>query len=203
MGQVARQPCRRSCASRAPQRRGDTLLAMLKTLRFVLRLPLVLLATSLFVAPLATPIAAQANDGRVVRTAPQWEFRQDATVSREPGAHLGVGVNVRADYYVRLGVALSAGAFQRDDNVWVGSQRLDLTARYLLDPFGERPRGWYGGGGVSIAQRPGERATAALLLLVGLEGRARRVVIPAVELGVGDGVRVGVVLRRPRAGRIR
>lgn len=176
---------------------------MLDTLRSALRLPLVLLAISPLVKPLATPLAAQAGDGRVVRAAPQWEFRQDATLSREPGAHLGVGVNVRADYYVRLGVALSAGAVRRDDNVWVGAQRLDLTARYLLDPFGERPRGWYGGGGVSIAQRPGERATAALLLLVGAEGRARRLVIPAFELGVGDGVRLGVVLRRPRSGRVR
>jgi hypothetical protein len=179
---------------------------MLATLRQALRLPLVLLVTMPFVAPLLTPLAAQAHEEqeeRRVRLLPQWEFRQDVTVAREPGAHLGVGLNLRADYYVRLGVSLSSGAVRRDSDVWVGAQRLDLTARYLLDPFGERPRGWYGGAGVSVAQLPGQGASASLQLLVGLEGRPGKSLIPAVELGVGGGVRLGVVVRRKRPDRSR
>ncbi len=179
---------------------------MLGTLRSTLRQPLACLAllmTSPFVAPLVTPLAGQEDDDRLVRALPQWELRQDVTLAREPGAHLGVGLNVRAGYYVRVGVALAAGAVQRDDAVWVGAPRLDLTARFLLDPFGERPRAWYGGGGVSVVQRPGEDARAVLLLMVGLEGRKRRTVTPAVELGVGGGVRLGVVLRRTRPGQAR
>jgi hypothetical protein len=179
---------------------------MLATLRSALRRILVLLVTSLLVAPVVTALGAQAHEeheARAVSFLPQWEFRQDITGAREPGAHVGVGLNVRADYYVRLGAAMSAGAVRREDDVWVGAPRLDLTARYLLDPFGERPRGWYGGGGVSIAQRAGEGATATLQLLVGLEGRRGPKISPAIELGVGGGVRLGVVLRKTRHTRSR
>ena len=181
---------------------------MLENLRSALRLTFVLLIASPLVAPLCTPLAAQAHEeheqpARLISLLPQWEFRQDVTVARDPGTHLGVGLNVRADYYVRLGVALSAGAVRRADDAWVGAPRLDLTARYLLDPFGDRPRGWYGGGGVSVVQRPGESATAALQLLVGLEGRRGSKITPSVEVGVGGGVRVGVVLRRTRQTRSR
>jgi hypothetical protein len=174
---------------------------MFKNLRAVARLLLIPVMMAPFAAPFVAPLQAQGHEeqeSRAVRLLPQWEFRQDITGAREPGAHVGVGVNVRADYYVRLGVALAAGAVRREDDVWVGAPRLDFTARYLLDPFGERARGWYGGGGVSIAQRPGEGATAALHLLVGLEGRRGPRITPAVELGVGGGVRLGVVLRRTR-----
>lgn len=176
---------------------------MLGTLRSALRLKRAVLVISLAVASAVTPLAAQEEDERRVRALPQWELRQDVTLAREPGAHLGAGLNVRAGYYVRVGAALAAGAVQRDDAVWVGAPRLDLTARFLLDPFGERPRAWYGGGGVSVSQRPGEDARAVLQLLVGLEGRRRRTFTPAVELGVGGGVRLGVVLRRTRPGQAR
>lgn len=176
-------------------------MAMLKNLRAVARLLFIPVMTAPFAAPLTTPLEAQGHEEqqtRAVRPLPQWELRQDITGAREPGAHVGVGLNVRADYYVRLGVAISAGAVRRTDDAWVGAPRLDLTARYLLDPFGERPRGWYGGGGVSVAQRPGQGATAGLQLLVGLEGRRGQPLTPAIELGVGGGVRLGVVLRRTR-----
>lgn len=182
---------------------------MLENLRAALRLPLVVVIALLGAAPLGTPLAAQGHEdheqhpARLVSLLPQWEFRQDITGAKDPGAHLGVGLNVRADYYVRLGVALAAGAVRRADGIWVGAPRVDLTARYLLDPFGDRPRGWYGGGGVTLVQRPGESATAALQLLVGLEGRRGNTLTPSVELGVGGGVRLGVVLRRTRRTRSR
>jgi hypothetical protein len=182
---------------------------MLVNLRAALRLNLIFLIASLLAAPLGTPLTAQGHEeheqqpARLVSLLPQWEFRQEITGAKDPGAHLGVGLNVRADYYVRLGVAIAAGAVRRADDVWVGAPRVDLTARYLLDPFGDRPRGWYGGGGVSIVQRPGESATASLQLLVGLEGRRGNKITPSVELGVGGGVRVGVVLRRTRQTRSR
>ncbi len=160
-----------------------------------------LLAVLAVVATVA-PLAAQEEEGGV-RPLPQGEVRQDVTFAREPGMHVGIGLNLRAGYYVRVGAGLAAGAVQRADAVWVGAQRLDLTARFLLDPFGERPRAWYGGAGVSVAHIPGRNATAALQLLLGLEGRRRRTITPAVELGVGGGVRLGVVLRRTRAGQAR
>lgn len=152
---------------------------------------------------LATPLRAQRAEDRRIRALPQWEVRQDLTVARELGAHVGAGFNVRAGYYARLGATLNAGALRDAQHVWVGAQRVDLSARFLLDPFGERSRAWYGGGGVSIAQRPGVPAVTTMQLVVGLEGAQEGKVTPAVELGVGGGVRLGVVLRGTRRGQAR
>ena len=79
------------------------------------------------------------------------------------------------------------------------SARFDATARFLLDPLRERPRGPYVGGGLS-ARREGGSTDGDLVLLFGVEGRARRGWAPSVEGGVGGGVRIGVVLRRARPG---
>lgn len=154
------------------------------------------------VSPLLRPLAAQ-EDERTVSALPQMELRQEVTFARAEGAHLGVGVNLRAGYYVRLGGAIAAGVIRGPDNVWVGAPRLDVTARFLLDPFGERPRALYGGAGVSVIRVAGGNATTTLLLVAGLEGRRRRTITPAIELGLGGGVRLGVVLRRTRPGQAR
>jgi hypothetical protein len=151
----------------------------------------------------AAPLRAQRAEDRRVRAIPQWEVRQDLTFAREPSVHAGAGLNVRAGYYVRLGATLNAGAVRGVRNVWVGTQRLDLTARFLLDPFGERARAWYGGGGVSIAQGPGVPAVTTMQWVVGLEGAQDGKMTPSVELGLGGGVRLGVVLRGTRRGQAR
>lgn len=143
----------------------------------------------------APPAAAQFGERQPAL--PRWEARLEGTASDAPGAHLGVGMSVRAGWYARPGLQLAAGALQGGDGVWRGSQRADLVVRFLLDPFGERPRGWYGGAGVSLQQVADERR-GLLVLLAGVEGRARRGFRPAIEVGVGGGVRLGVVFRRTR-----
>jgi hypothetical protein len=148
----------------------------------------------------ARPAAAQV--ARSVPLLPQWEARVEGTAAREPAAHAGVGLNVRAGYYARLGIAVAVGAARGADDVWRGSQRVDAAARFLLDPFTEERFGLYGGAGVSVRHDDGYRSPA-LLLLAGLEGRPRGGVSPAIEVAVGGGVRLGVVLRRTRPGRAR
>lgn len=140
---------------------------------------------------------ASAQFGERASASPRWEGRLEGTGAEAPGAHVGIGVGVRAGWYARPSVQLAVGAVRGDDNVWIGSQRADLVVRFLLDPFGERPRGWYGGAGVSVQQVAG-RGRGSLLLLAGLEGRVRRGVRPAIEVGLGGGVRLGAVLRRAR-----
>lgn len=142
-------------------------------------------------------VPAGAQFGERPSASPRWEGRVEATAAESPGAHLGIGLGVRAGWYARPSLLLAAGAVQGSDDVWRGSQRADLVLRFLLDPFGERPRGWYGGAGVSVQQVEG-RSRGALLLLAGVEGRSRRGVRPAIEVGVGGGVRLGFVLRRTR-----
>lgn len=143
--------------------------------------------------------AQHADDLRHVSALPQWEWRADATAAESPDVHAGLGLNVRAGWYVRVGAAVAAGATRGADDVWRGSQRVDVAARFLLDPFRERPRALYAGGGVSARFVEG-RADPVLTLLAGLEGRARKHYTPSVELTLGGGLRLGVVLRRTRPG---
>ena len=129
----------------------------------------------------------------------QAELRLGAMVSPEPAPHAGVGVNIRAGWYSRLGISAEAGA-TRVAGEWRGSQRIAGTARFLLDPFGERRLGLYGGAGLGL-HRVGEGPPrGVLLLLLGVEGRMRRGrLVPAFEVGLGGGVQLGLVLRPGRA----
>lgn len=165
---------------------------MRRTLRFACAL-----CSALATPALAT--AQHADDLRHVSALPQWELRADATAAESPDAHLGVGLNVRAGWYVRVGGAVAAGAVRGADDIWRGSQRVDVAARFLLDPFRERRSGLYGGAGLSARFVEGH-ADPLLTLLLGIEGKARRHWVPSTELTLGGGVRLGVVLRRARPG---
>ena len=132
----------------------------------------VALATALLAAG---PLAAQAtvSDPRRVPLRPQWELRAEGVAAESPSALAGVGVNVRAGWYVRLGASLAAGARRIDDGPMVGQVRADATLRFLLDPFAERRRGLYGGVGLSAAQLGGGiGARPPVLLLPVLRSRA-------------------------------
>lgn len=153
----------------------------------------------LALAGLLAPGVAAAQ--RPVAAAPQWEGRLDAVLSPHGGAMAGVGMNLRAGWYARVGAALSAGAVRRAD-AWEARQRVDATARFLFDPFGERRRGFYAGAGLGAERLPGGEVRGQLVGVVGLEGATAGRVVSALELQLGGGVRLGVVLReRRRQGR--
>lgn len=146
-------------------------------------------------------VARAASAQQPVRAMPQPELRLELPATPAAGLGAGLGVNVRAGWYARVGVAATASVVRNGDG-WGGAQRLEMTSRFLFDPFAERPRGVYAGAGVSARRGPDGRVRGDLLLLVGLEGRAAGRTVPAVELALGGGVRVGVALRRKRpAGR--
>jgi hypothetical protein len=143
------------------------------------------------------PTIASAQAG-TFKTAVQFEARVDALAGPPAGGQLGIGMNVAAGYYVRIGLDAAAGASSRDGAA-VLSGRVDLASRFLLDPFKEFAWAPYGGGGITAQwDRRGERR-ADLLLLIGLEGPAHAGWRTAVELGLGGGARLGVVLRRARS----
>jgi hypothetical protein len=74
--------------------------------------------------------------------------------------------------------------------------RLDVLARFLLDPFRQSRWGFSAGAGVSLRADPGDRARPRLFAALDLEGRrSRRGITPALQLGLGGGVRGGVGLR--------
>lgn len=150
-------------------------------------------------ALLAAPVLAAAQER--VGLLPQWEARADAVLSPQAGALVGVGANVRAGWYARVGLGIALGAVRRNE-AWVGEQRLDATARFLFDPFAEQKRGFYAGAGVGAAHREGGRVDGRLLGVVGFEGAAAGRMVPAVELVLGGGARLALVWReRRRQGR--
>jgi hypothetical protein len=143
------------------------------------------------------PAAAQ----QPVRAMPQRELRLELPVTPDAGLGAGVGLNVRAGWYARVGVAATLSAV-RDGAGWGTAERIEATSRFLFDPFAERPRGVYAGAGVAARRGPDGTTRGDLLLLIGVEGRAAGRAVPAVELALGGGLRLGAVFRARRpAGR--
>jgi hypothetical protein len=129
------------------------------------------------------------------------EVRTDAIFARVNLLHAGVGVAVRTAYNVRLHLA-GAGGVAIKNGEQESSVRGDATLRLLLDPFGETTTGLSIGGGVGVLHDGFEKTRPVGILVLGIEGAARKPVVWALEIGLGGGARVGLVLR-PRANRYR
>ena len=115
---------------------------------------------------------------------------------------LGAGAAIPMGNYVRIAL-LAGGGLARDDRRGSGptgdrvaAARADIVARFEIDPFHQSLHGLYGGAGASYLATEGERSRVYLTLLAGLELHDRGHVAPALELALGGGVRLGVVLRR-------
>lgn len=120
------------------------------------------------------------------------ELRADVLLAQPTAIHAGAGVLFPVGTYLRSGVV--AGAGKADSGA---SFRIDLVTAFHLDPFRESRWGPYGGGGISVRHdQDSDRQKAALLILLGLEGPARGSFAPAFELGLGGGIRAGLVMRR-------
>lgn len=143
---------------------------------------------------LPVAIAAQGFD---FKPRVQSGWRADALAGPPAGIELGASSNLPLGYYVRLGLDAAVGAARRGDRA-VGSGRVDLAGRYLLDPFREFRWGPYAGGGLTARWTDGDGWRANVLVLIGLEGQESHGWRPAVEVGAGGGVRLGIVFRRAR-----
>ena len=121
------------------------------------------------------------------------EVRLDAILARVSAVHFGAGVTVPMGYYVRSGIVGGIGATRNGL-----SGRVDGFARFHFDPFRESRWAPYGGGGVSGRFDKGDGARAFLLLLAGLDGPIHGGMTTSVELGLGGGARVGVIIRQAR-----
>lgn len=159
----------------------------------------VVLALSL--VPLVAPQhldAQRVGPPRVAGAQP--EVRVDALGARAPTLEFGVGANVPAGLYVRLGLLAAGGSAWRRGSSR-SAARVDATTRFLLDPFRESRVGLYGVGGVSAMYDGFEKWRARLLVGFGLEGPASHGRISSLEVALGGGLRVGLVVRRSREGR--
>jgi hypothetical protein len=113
---------------------------------------------------------------------------------------LGVGAVAPAGEYLRLGGDLGAGVAGGTGGPFF-STHADLYGRFHLDPRGESRWAPYlvAGGSFRADQRARGRLDA--LAAAGVEGPVSHPLVPAFELGLGGGVRAGVVLRRGLANR--
>jgi hypothetical protein len=127
----------------------------------------------------------------------QVEGRLDAIIARVTGVEAGIGLSVPSGIYVRSGLVAGIGAGRHGVE-----GRTDLFSRFSLDPFRQSRWAPYGGAGISGRYRSkldgGSRAY--LLVFLGVEGPLpsgrTSGIVPAFEVGLGGGARVGVVLRR-------
>jgi hypothetical protein len=149
---------------------------------------------------LATATIA-ANAGGQMPNQPRMseEYRADVLFGRGTAGQVGAGVQLPLGYYVRLGVTGAAGVTWRDGDS-VGGGRVDIVARYLLDPFREVAWTPSFGGGLTVRYDDGdERPHAYLAVVLDVEGpRLRRALSPAFQIGLGGGTRLGFVLRTTR-----
>ncbi|HEV7594252.1 MAG TPA: hypothetical protein VGO33_04580 [Gemmatimonadaceae bacterium] len=132
----------------------------------------------------------------------QSEVRVDGIFARSTGVEAGFGVSVPSGIYVRTGLVGGVGAGRHGVE-----SRADFITRFSLDPFRQSRWAPYAGAGVSGRFRASADggARAYLLVFLGIEGplpeRQLAGWVPAVELGLGGGARVGLILRRGIVGR--
>ena len=134
------------------------------------------------------------------------EFRADVIAGDRAAVHAGAGLQVPVGYYVRIGVVAGGGVAlgEREGPVGAGEEsglrgsgRVDVLARFVLDPFRQSRYGLSVGGGVSLRADEGERGWPVLLVAIDVEGRrSARGLVPAVQVGLGGGARLGIILRR-------
>lgn len=140
--------------------------------------------------------APTSGNAQVVRQAVQAEGRIDAIFSDNTAVHAGYGVSVPLGLYVRGGLVVGAGAGRH------GLEgRSDLVGRFSFDPYRQNRWAPYAGGGLSARYNSTAEGGAKGLLLVflGLEGPLPGRTagwVPAFEVGLGGGARVGLILRR-------
>ena len=138
------------------------------------------------------------------RSGPRPEIRVDAIDIRSPHAgtvHAGAGLGLALGYYGRLDLVAAGGITRRLD-VDNESGRVDVIGRFLVDPFREMRWGLSIGGGASVLFVAGEGERGYLVLVVDVEAPPlRRAVVPAFQIGLGGGVRVGIIARRYQQGR--
>lgn len=154
-----------------------------------------------FVAVMGVLELASASEAQQRRRVPPYaEFRADGIFGHGGAAQAGAGIVFPLGVYTRLSVDGAAGPLWHDDAVHA-SGRVDVIARFLLDPLRETRYGLSVGGGITLPYADGDKRVGTFLTaVIDLERRMSRGVTPALQIGLGGGTRIGVVLRRsPRA----
>jgi hypothetical protein len=145
----------------------------------------------------AAAVLPVAGGAQIVLQRFQSEGRIDAIVARSSGVEAAYGFTVPAGIYVRSGLVLGIGAGRHGVE-----GRTDFISRFSFDPFRQSRWAPYAGAGLSGRYRSkldgGSRGY--LLVFLGVEGPlplgGLAGWVPAFEVGLGGGARVGLIMRR-------
>jgi hypothetical protein len=146
-----------------------------------------------YLLPLVALVARTAAAQRL-EPPPYFEYRVDAIDGRGSTVQGGLGYTVPMGIYVRVAAIGGIGPQWRDGATLLAG-RTDVIARFVLDPFRQTPVALSLGGGVSLPYEQHAVTRPYLTAVIDVEGRGRGGVTPAVQVGLGGGTRVGVVLR--------
>jgi hypothetical protein len=145
----------------------------------------------------AATIPADAQRGGA-RARPRPEVRLDYLGRNPDAVHAGVGLDLAVGTYLRVEL-VGAGGPSWDAGRGGASARADLLARFSFDPFRERKWGLSAGGGLSMRydelSPSDDRWRALIAIVLDLEGPVAGPVTPALQVGLGGGTRIGLVLR--------
>ena len=116
------------------------------------------------------------------------------------GAQFAAGTSQATSFYSRVGALVAAGV-RHDGPTVRGTMRVEVHGRVSADPIQELRWAPYVVGGAMLSCANDRRCRPLLLVRFGMEGPMRGGWIPAIEVGIGDGAQLGVVLRAGRTGR--
>jgi hypothetical protein len=130
----------------------------------------------------------------------------NARWSRSNAVELGWSLIVPMSPYVRTHFT-AAGGYIRRDQLWMRESRYEGTVRFLLDPFRQSRYGLSFGGGVGMTNSDGlfgrpnplgvrfQTWRPFLVTYADLELRKSAGLTPALQLGLGSGIRLGFLIR--------
>jgi hypothetical protein len=130
----------------------------------------------------------------------------NARIARSNAIELGWSLIVPISPYVRTHLT-AAGGYIRRDQLWMRESRYEGTVRFLLDPFRQSRYGLSFGGGVGMTNSDGlfgppnplgirfQTWRPFLVTYADLELRKSAGLTPALQLGIGSGIRFGFLVR--------
>lgn len=134
------------------------------------------------------------------------EGRVDVRWSRSNAVELGWSLIIPLIPYVRGHLSAAGGYIWRDQR-WMRESRYEATSRFLLDPFRQSRYGLSFGGGVGMTNSDGlfgppnalgvrfQKWRPFVVAYTDLELRQSAGLTPALQLGIGSGIRFGLVIR--------
>jgi hypothetical protein len=130
----------------------------------------------------------------------------NARWSKHNTVEAGWSLIIPAGVYLRSALTAAGGLVWRDQR-WMRESRYEATTRFLLDPFRQARYGLSLGGGIGMTNSDGlfgtpnilgerkQRWRPYLAAFADLELRKTAGLTPAVQVGIGSGIRAGLVVR--------